>query len=253
MNQLSTITPRQRLYAQILLNCIAHNQQTTTYGVLAEAASVSAQSVGKDIGELSKHCHEMKLPPISGMVINAETKIPDFMGFGGLCRELHIYDEYDNAHYSDLVQQCLKDIHECDRWHEFADYLGLKIEGINKIPDPIAKQEQSESIEGARIQITATIYERNSANREKCLQKWGTKCQICGFDAAAVYGIEFADLIHVHHINPLGMVGEAHSIDPEKDLIPVCPNCHMILHAKKDGVYMPDEVKSMLNKKEVAP
>ena len=52
----------------------------------------------------------------------------------------------------------------------------------------------------------------------------------------------------MHHIMPLGLIGEAHTIDPEKDLIPVCQNCHMILHSKKDGVYMPDEVKNMLKR-----
>ena len=37
-------------------------------------------------------------------------------------------------------------------------------------------------------------------------------------------------------------------VNPKTDLIPVCPNCHMILHSKNDGVYSPEEVKNMLNK-----
>jgi predicted HNH restriction endonuclease len=31
-----------------------------------------------------------------------------------------------------------------------------------------------------------------------------------------------------------------------KDLIPVCPNCHMILHSKPGGFYTVEEVKNML-------
>ena len=239
------ITPRQRIYAQKLLDCIAHDIQTITYKELADIVGVSAQSVGKDIGELSKHCHSLKLPPISGMVVNAQTNYPDIYGFGGLCRELELYQECSN--YDELVKRCLKDIHECNKWHIFAEYLGIKVKNLLS-SDPVSKQEQSESIEGARIQITATIYERDVENRKKCLKKWGTACQICGFDAAKKYGEEFSDMIHVHHINPLSAVGEAHIIDPENDLILVCPNCHMILHAKKNGVYKPDEVKDMLKK-----
>lgn len=242
---LKNLTPRQRLYAKKLLVCIANKQKTITYGELALGVTAAIQTVGKDIGELSKHCVDMGLPPISGMVVNKSTQYPDIEGFGGLCKELDLYQ--DCKDYDELVTRCLMDIHECASWHKLASYIGEKIEGISYIPDPVATFEQSELIEeGARIQITATVYERDPANRAKCLRKWGATCQICGFDAAKVYGKEFEGLIQVHHIEPLGIVGEAHIIDPEKDLIPVCPNCHMILHAKKGGVHTPEEVKAML-------
>ena len=57
---------------------------------------------------------------------------------------------------------------------------------------------------------------------------------------------EFAGKIHVHHKEPLGSVKDSHTVNPETDLIPVCPNCHMILHSKKDGVYLPEEVVKMI-------
>ena len=45
-----------------------------------------------------------------------------------------------------------------------------------------------------------------------------------------------------------------YKIDPITDLLPVCPNCHMILHSNKnsqDGIYTPEQVKEMIrsNKK----
>ena len=182
------------------------------------------------------------------MVISQDRQIPDFEGFGGLCRELNVYQ--GNKDYVILVYKCFKDIYDCENWHILAEALGITIKGIApaSIEDPIVKSGQSESIEGARVQITATAYERNAANRAKCLSKYGTTCQICGFDAAEIYGEEFAGWIHVHHIVPLSEVGQAHSVNPETDLIPVCPNCHMILHAKKGGTYTPEEVKNMLKK-----
>lgn len=244
---MKSLTIRQQGYAKKLLECIATNKRKITYGELAKLFGVSPQTVGKDIGEISKLCHDLGLPLISGMVVNKDTLYPDIDGFGGLCFELNEYQEY-SKNYTALVSKCLDDIHSCTNWHLLADYLGIRIEGISLVKDPIVNQEQDEAIEGARIQITATAYERNPENRAKCLSKWGTTCQICGFDAAKVYGSEFEGLIHVHHIEPLCEVGQAHTIDPENDLIPVCPNCHMILHSKKSGgVYSPDEVRSMLN------
>ena len=247
---MTKLTPKQRIIAKILLEAVAQKKERLFYKEdIADRIGVPAVSIGDDLGAISHLCYELNLPLLSGMAVAKNTRLPDFEGFGiGVCRRLHIYDEYDNAHYEDLVNQCIKDIQDCDKWHILTSYLGLDIKGISRSLDPIVKQEQKEAIEGARIQITATAYERNPENRAKCLQKWGTTCQICGFDAAVIYGKEFADMIHVHHKEPLGMVGEAHAIDPEKDLIPVCPNCHMILHAKKDGVYTPEEVEAMIKR-----
>lgn len=94
-------------------------------------------------------------------------------------------------------------------------------------------------------------YERDSKNRAACLKHFGYKCQICGFDFSTFYGPEFAGKIEVHHIDPLCRTKSAHAIDPIKDLIPVCSNCHAALHSKKGGqdeVYLPDELKAMIKR-----
>ena len=45
---------------------------------------------------------------------------------------------------------------------------------------------------------------------------------------------QYDNMIHVHHIVPVSEIGEEYVVDPVKDLIPVCPNCHMVLHAGTD-------------------
>lgn len=37
-------------------------------------------------------------------------------------------------------------------------------------------------------------------------------------------------VIHVHHIVPLSKIGAEYKLDPIKDLIPLCPNCHAVVH-----------------------
>lgn len=56
-----------------------------------------------------------------------------------------------------------------------------------------------------------------------------------GLQQAMTYGPEFKNLIQVHHIVPIHTIGADYRVDPGKDLIPVCPNCHMILHSKVNG------------------
>jgi 5-methylcytosine-specific restriction protein A len=49
----------------------------------------------------------------------------------------------------------------------------------------------------------------------------------------------------VHHIVPISEIGKEYIVDPIRDLVPVCPNCHMALHSKKDGVYTIEELRAI--------
>lgn len=88
--------------------------------------------------------------------------------------------------------------------------------------------------EGAKSQITINSYERNPIARMKCIEIHGCKCKACGFDFEKTYGILGKGFIHVHHLKPLSTIAEEYIIDPEKDLIPLCPNCHAMVHRKLD-------------------
>lgn len=96
--------------------------------------------------------------------------------------------------------------------------------------------------DGRRTTITLDRYERNPLNRELCLQIYGFKCKVCGFDFEGVYGKIGHEYIHVHHIEQLSIVGQ-HVINPVKDLIPVCANCHCMLHTSTPPLVPEDLVK----------
>lgn len=99
--------------------------------------------------------------------------------------------------------------------------------------------------EGSLYRTTINRYERNPINRELCLAKKGYKCQICNFDFQEVYGSIGKLFIEVHHITPVSVIGPGYKIDVEKDLIPVCANCHAMLH-KKNPPYLPNELKTII-------
>lgn len=101
-------------------------------------------------------------------------------------------------------------------------------------------------VEGARVEVTLDRYERSRAAREACVAAHGAVCAICGFDFARAYGPDFAGIVQVHHVVPLHAVAEEHEVDPVRDLIPVCPNCHVALHSKPDGTYLPDELRRLM-------
>jgi 5-methylcytosine-specific restriction protein A len=84
--------------------------------------------------------------------------------------------------------------------------------------------------EGEKTQVTINAYERNPKARAACITHHGCKCLVCGFDFEKKYGVVGKGRIHVHHLNPIGKIGKQYTIDPKTDLIPVCPNCHFIIH-----------------------
>ncbi len=113
---------------------------------------------------------------------------------------------------------------------------------------PVSDQEELVGeLEGSQYQVVCNKYERSPINRELCLAKKGYACGICGFDFERMYGNIGRRFIHVHHIVPVSMIGPNYQINPEKDLIPVCPNCHAMLH-RKNPPYLPDEIKKVLEK-----
>lgn len=95
-------------------------------------------------------------------------------------------------------------------------------------PDEVPTEQTY--IEGAVQQVLVNAYERDTAARKACILHHGCACVVCGFDFAQYYGPLGEGFIHVHHIEPLSEVAGAHEVDPVRDLIPVCPNCHAMLH-----------------------
>ena len=107
-------------------------------------------------------------------------------------------------------------------------------------------EEVSVGIEGGRKKVEVNRYERDRALRDKKVKanNGNCSCSICGFNFEKVYGELGKGFIHVHHLIPLHQIGRSHNVDLDK-LILVCPNCHAMLHRKKELVE-PETLKKKL-------
>ncbi|MBX3613144.1 MAG: HNH endonuclease, partial [Burkholderiaceae bacterium] len=104
--------------------------------------------------------------------------------------------------------------------------LGERV-GERLFPDEV---ESESFIEGAKRTVTVNAFERAPRARAVCIKYWGCKCVVCAFDFSVRYGPIGEGFIHVHHIKPLSEIGKDYVLDPIRDLRPVCPNCHAMLH-----------------------
>ena len=107
---------------------------------------------------------------------------------------------------------------------------GLNPDGTEVLPGEV--EDPGRYWEGATRRVSVTAYERNSAARRACLRHHGNDCAACGFNFERTYGRLGKGFIHVHHLVALAEVDGSYEIDAAVDLVPVCPNCHAMLHRK---------------------
>ena len=97
--------------------------------------------------------------------------------------------------------------------------------------------------------ILVKTYERSVKARERAIKHHGLNCKVCNLNFEDVYGEIGKDFIHIHHLVPIHEIGKDYRINYQTDLIPVCPNCHSMLHRKIHGVEPTvDELIKMLKK-----
>ena len=110
-----------------------------------------------------------------------------------------------------------------------------------KIPSSL----KSSYMEGNIREVLCNQYERDQQARRKCIEIYGFNCNICGFNFQKIYGDYGKNFIHVHHLVQISKIGKDYIVNPEKDLIPLCANCHAIVH-RVDPPYTPQEVKESI-------
>jgi hypothetical protein len=70
------------------------------------------------------------------------------------------------------------------------------------------------------------------------------KCLDCD---SRIFTANSGVIVHVHYLRPSSDIKESYIVDPFKDLSPVCPNCHAMIHRKKPP-YAIEEIKSKMVK-----
>lgn len=111
-----------------------------------------------------------------------------------------------------------------------------------------------EEREGESREWHVTRYERNRRARDLCIEAYGKKyeCEVCGMNFENEYGPTESGkpYIEIHHI-----VGHAersklegkHPVNFAKELIPLCANCHRMVHYLKKETLHPEKLKEILN------
>lgn len=102
--------------------------------------------------------------------------------------------------------------------------------------------------EGAAKQVWARKYERSRFNRNLAIQIHGLTCLGCGFNFEKFYGIVGDGIVEIHHLEPVHLMEAVRVVDPRTELVPLCSNCHTLVH-KIDPPYTLRELQHFVENK----
>ena len=124
--------------------------------------------------------------------------------------------------------------------------------------DDLIETEVEKDIDGrpeGKIKIYyTTTYERIPKYKEAAIRaNKGYTCKCCGFDFEKKYGELGKNFIEVHHVVPLASRKECIVPDVDNDLVCLCPNCHRMIHRKKENgeIYKVEELQKIINEAEI--
>lgn len=239
-----------RYVVKAVIEKLASSNSPLTYGELAKVVGkmrgrpIANQGFAHSLGRIQDYCLELGLPSLPVLVVDKTLKPAH--GFADHYRVIH--PEADGLSDNEIIRKERDACIACKNWQSLYDRVGLD-EAVPVIHNLIAEQENKPIYEeGERITgVVRTEVKRNPAARTRCLALKGHRCIVCEKDLEEEYGVP--GIIHVHHLKPIFESVGAREVDPEKDLVPVCPNCHAVIHSKgnsENDCYTPNEVREKL-------
>jgi predicted HNH restriction endonuclease len=76
----------------------------------------------------------------------------------------------------------------------------------------------------------ARNYAKHASSIFKKLHGGHLVCECCGFDFSLAYKDIGEGYIEIHHRFPFSKTEGEHEVDPITDLVPLCSNCHSMIH-----------------------
>lgn len=131
--------------------------------------------------------------------------------------------------------------------------FGIEIVNYYIIEEGIKESDLQSEIsqkEGKQKAYYTTKYERNTILRKQAIEFHGTRCVVCGFDFYKKYGERGKGFIEIHHKKPLYQIDGEIYVDPKHDLVPVCSNCHRMIHRFKDDYLSIEDLDRIVKQNE---
>lgn len=230
--------------------------------IIETGSDIAKITIGQELSlvadEFYSYCIRMKLGINEAelMCNSLATLVPNFLKLHGFKPDFEsMFMTCDKTYVNTIVlhikQNPLFNLEDRNAGNVLSNSLKLYIKFLSSEFDPRShiyikkNEEELDFTEGKVKDSHGTVFERKRINRLACLSVHGYKCAVCGFDFEENYGELGKEFIEVHHIIPLSQIRKEYIINPEKDLIPLCSNCHSMIHRRRDEAMPIDEFKRL--------
>lgn len=173
-----------------------------------------------------------------GFVVEMErTKETSFI------KALRLYRAFLKSYENGVIEEGLENEEEVSDEEGVVDDKDIREEGEDS--GMVGEEEKEKISVASTIYIEGEIGERegseyrrrNRGLREACKEFYRRKhggrvvCECCGFDFERAYDLDLEDAyIEVHHLHPISQTEGEHEVNAERDLVPLCANCHRMIH-----------------------
>jgi predicted HNH restriction endonuclease len=141
----------------------------------------------------------------------------------------------------------IETIEQFKTYNIYVDHIPNKLD--QTVRQDLENIESENFTEGGMSLRLVNYFERNPDLRARAIRIHNTTCQACGFNFEDKYGEHGKDFIEVHHINPVSRNLERIIVDPEKDLVVVCSNCHRMIHRNKMKILSLEDLRELIKNK----
>lgn len=141
------------------------------------------------------------------------------------------WKDYDKVSHASTFRSGLKCLIALKSDMAFLNSKGISQTLLNPaFYSEVNKNFAEDLLEGKAFESHSVRYERNPHLRAMCINQYGCKCYVCGFDFKEHYGALGENFIEVHHLTPLSELKEEHVGSPINGMVPLCSNCHSMVH-----------------------
>lgn len=103
--------------------------------------------------------------------------------------------------------------------------------------------------EGGSMLTLSRRYERSRLNRKVAIEFHGRECNVCKFSFDGTYGSLSGGYVEIHHLVPVSQMQGPKPLDPRIDLVPLCANCHRMVHRVWPPV-SPERLRQIISSKD---
>ena len=146
----------------------------------------------------------------------------------------------DEVDYFDIRQKFNLDQENLKRFELLihTNLISLKI----RDKENFSSKNQDLFLEGFRTEIRIENAYRNQKLVKDAKIEHGTNCFVCSFSFEKKYGVRGKGFIEIHHLIPIKNGQRKTTVD---DVVPVCSNCHRMLHKGKFPISI-EELKRII-------